>query len=717
MDINHKHSKKRTAMKHFKDMNIKTKLMVTFLGMALISGIIGWLGYDAASYIMAQQDTLYLDRLVPIRDLGFVSTSIHHAESKLHQLVDVRDPAERRKLATDITLEIQNVDKLIDDYSKTYLVEEEVKNLARFRTEWPKFLQTATEIRSLVSQSRNGEAQRIADGALRGNLNSTVGVIEELINVNARVAAQIDEETDASSQRAVIILVSVLIAGVLISIVVGLALSRMFSSVVNQLVHASNKIALGEIDQRVEYTSKDEFGKLADSFRGMIAYMHGIAVAAESIGKGNLNVQVNAKSTNDQLSNSFIRTMDILKGMSKEINTLNTAGRNGALTVRGNASQFQGDFKEMVQGINETLDAIVTPLNESNDVLYKMAHGDLSVRIHNDYKGDLQKMKQSVNTVGESLSNALQNVAVSIQATATASSQISASVEEMTSGLNEQSSQTSEVASAIEEMAKTIMENSKNAVDTSETALKAKQYAQEGFDVVEETAEGMTRLAAIVRKSAETVHELGRSSNQIGEIVRVIEDIADQTNLLALNAAIEAARAGDQGRGFAVVADEVRKLSERTTKSTKEIAVMIKKIQSETSGAVESMEEGTRSVDVSIEQTEKARKSLNHILDISQKVTEMVSHIATASTEQTRASDVISKNIDAISAVAQQSSIGNQQIAKAMNDLNQQTDQLQNLIGTFKFSGEGAKPQPRSVRQEKKSRSIHQENGAVEYHY
>ncbi len=704
-------------MKKFKDMNIKTKLMVTFLGMALISAIIGWIGFDTASYIMAQQDTLYLDRLVPIRDLGFVSSSIHHAEGKLHQLIAEKDPAEKRKLVSEIAQEIQHAEKLIDDYSKTYLVEEEVKNLALYRMEWPKFLQTATEIRTLVAQSRNAEAQRIADAVLRINMNSAIGVVEELINVNARVAAQIDEETDASSKRAVIVLVSVLIAGVLISVLVGLALSRMFSTIVNQLVTASNKIALGEIDKRIEYTSKDEFGKLADSFRGMIAYMHGIAVAAESIGKGNLNVQVNSKSTNDTLSNSFIRTTDVLKGMSKEIKTLNNAGKTGALTVRGNASQFQGDFKEMVEGINETLDAIVTPLNESNDVLYKMAHGDLSVRIQNDYKGDMQKMKQSVNTVGESLSNALQNVAASIQATATASSEISASVEEMTSGLNEQSSQTSEVASAVEEMAKTIMENSKNAVDTSETAMKAKQYAQEGFDVVEETSEGMTRLAAIVRKSAETVHELGRSSNQIGEIVRVIEDIADQTNLLALNAAIEAARAGDQGRGFAVVADEVRKLSERTTKSTKEIAVMIKKIQSETSGAVEAMEEGTRSVDVSIEQTEKARRSLSHILDISQKVTEMVSHIATASTEQTRASDVISKNIDAISAVAQQSSIGNQQIAKAMNDLNQQTDQLQNLIGTFKFSSEVSKPQSRSVRSDKKSRSNYQENGAVEYHY
>ncbi|MBP6671672.1 MAG: methyl-accepting chemotaxis protein [Bacteroidetes bacterium] len=704
-------------MEHFKDMNIKKKLMVTFLGMALISAIIGWIGYDAASFMMQQQDTLYLDRLVPIRDLGFVSSSIHHAESKLHQLVASKDPVEKRNLVSEITQDLQHADKLIDEYSKTYLVEEEVKGLARFRTEWPKFFQVTTDIRAYVSQSRNADALRLADGPLRSNRDAVVGILEELINVNARVAEQIDTETDQASRMAVVKLLVALGLGLLISIALGTMLSRMFSNIVNELLNASNKIALGEIDQRIEYTSKDEFGKLAESFRGMIAYMHGIAVAAESIGRGNLNVQVNAKSTNDILSNSFIRTIDVLKGMSKEINSLNNAGRNGTLTVRGNASQFQGDFKEMVQGINETLDAIVTPLNESNDVLYKMAHGDLSVRIHNDYKGDLQKMKQSVNTVGESLSNALQNVAVSIQATATASSQISASVEEMTSGLNEQSSQTSEVASAVEEMAKTIMENSKNAVDTSETALKAKQYAQEGFDVVEETAEGMTRLAAIVRKSAETVHELGRSSNQIGEIVRVIEDIADQTNLLALNAAIEAARAGDQGRGFAVVADEVRKLSERTTKSTKEIAVMIKKIQSETSGAVESMEEGTRSVDVSIEQTEKARKSLNHILDISQKVTEMVSHIATASTEQTRASDVISKNIDAISAVAQQSSIGNQQIAKAMNDLNQQTDQLQNLIGTFKFSGEVSKPQPRSVRTEKRSRSVHQENGAVEYHY
>ena len=170
----------------------------------------------------------------------------------------------------------------------------------------------------------------------------------------------------------------------------------------------------------------------------------------------------------------------------------------------------------------------------------------------------------------------------------------------------EQTSQASEVASAVEEMTKTIMENSKNASVAADTAKQARVSAEAGGKVVDDTVHGMKRIAGVVNKSAETVKELGKSSDQIGEIIGVIDDIADQTNLLALNAAIEAARAGEQGRGFAVVADEVRKLAERTTKATKEIAGMIKKIQADTTGAVQSMEEGTQEVERGIELADKA---------------------------------------------------------------------------------------------------------------
>jgi methyl-accepting chemotaxis protein len=238
----------------------------------------------------------------------------------------------------------------------------------------------------------------------------------------------------------------------------------------------------------------------------------------------------------------------------------------------------------------------------------------------------------------------------------------------------------------VEEMTKTIVENSKNASDTAVTAKQAKEAAEAGGKVVEETVEGMKRIAEVVNMSAETVKALGKSSDQIGEIIGVIDDIADQTNLLALNAAIEAARAGEQGRGFAVVADEVRKLAERTTKATKEIATMIKQIQADTQGAVVSMEEGTKKVGEGIALADKAGVSLKEIVGISQKVTDMVTQIAAASEEQSSASEQISKNVEAISAVTGETAQGTQQIARAAEDLNRLTEELQGLVAKFRLS-------------------------------
>ena len=184
------------------------------------------------------------------------------------------------------------------------------------------------------------------------------------------------------------------------------------------------------------------------------------------------------------------------------------------------------------------------------------------------------------------------------------------------------------------------------------------------------------------------MRELGKSSDQIGEIISVIDDIADQTNLLALNAAIEAARAGDQGRGFAVVADEVRKLAERTTKATKEIAGMIKKIQADTTGAVRSMEEGTTEVERGIKLADRAGTSLQEIVGVSQKLTDMVTQIAAAGEEQSSASEQISKNVEGISKVTGETAQGTQQIARAAEDLNRLTENLQQLVAAFKVRGE-----------------------------
>jgi methyl-accepting chemotaxis protein len=236
----------------------------------------------------------------------------------------------------------------------------------------------------------------------------------------------------------------------------------------------------------------------------------------------------------------------------------------------------------------------------------------------------------------------------------------------------------------------------------------------------------MKRIADVVNRSAETVKALGNSSNQIGEIIVVIDDIADQTNLLALNAAIEAARAGEQGRGFAVVADEVRKLAERTTKATKEISGMIKSIQADTAGAVSSMEEGTHEVDSGIKLADRAGASLREIVGMIQNLTDMVAQIASASEQQSSASEQISKNVDAISKVTGETASGTQQVARAAEDLNRLTENLQQLVSKFKLSDEVAehrialhKPEPagsKTKRTDSKSMVAVRENGSLTTH-
>ena len=268
---------------------------------------------------------------------------------------------------------------------------------------------------------------------------------------------------------------------------------------------------------------------------------------------------------------------------------------------------------------------------------------------------------------------------------ADASNQISSSIEEIAAGSQEQMSQAAEDTKVIEEKTRTIMKNSKSANETADTARKARLTAEAGGIIVSATAEGMKRIAQATGKSSEIAQALELSSKQIGEIVKLINDIADQTSLLALNAATEAARAGDQGKGFGIVADEVRKLSERTMKATKEIEVMIKNIQRETGQAVTSMDEGTLEVKEGMKLADQAGHSLQEIVKISQKVTDMITQIAVSSEEQSTTSEQISQNVEIIHSVTKQMANSTREVASASEGLKHLTEQLQETVNQFKL--------------------------------
>jgi len=317
-------------------------------------------------------------------------------------------------------------------------------------------------------------------------------------------------------------------------------------------------------------------------------------------------------------------------------------------------------------------------------VIHEIAANNLSVAdLHISSRDELGSAGTALNMMKNNLRDLIQTIARTAEHVASASEEISSSANQQAQAAETQKNQATQVAVAMQEMSSTVHEVSDNSNRASEAARQAAETARDGGTIVDESLAKMRLIADSVSATAGKVEELGKSSDQIGRIIGVIDDIADQTNLLALNAAIEAARAGEQGRGFAVVADEVRKLAERTTSATKEVAQMVQNIQTETKNAVFAMHQGTEQVQAGVQTTSRAGDSLKQIIQMSEQVGEMITHIATAAAEQSSATEQVNQNVEQISRLVNESADGAQQSAKACQDLSGLALDLQKTVAAF----------------------------------
>ncbi|HHL39733.1 MAG TPA: methyl-accepting chemotaxis protein [Deltaproteobacteria bacterium] len=331
---------------------------------------------------------------------------------------------------------------------------------------------------------------------------------------------------------------------------------------------------------------------------------------------------------------------------------------------------------------------IAKPIDSLVEMATGMSGGDFTVRdVHVLTNYEMGLLSDSLNKMRVNLNDMLRRVKDNSDHLASASNELASTSAQIVKGSEHQSSQTDQMATAMEEMSATVIEVAKNSQLAAESAAEAQEIAVKGGDVVNKAVNGMLAVAETVNRSASTVEALGKSSDQIGAIVAVINDIADQTNLLALNAAIEAARAGEQGRGFAVVADEVRKLAEKTTKATKEIADMIKSIQDDTRGAITSMNKGTQQVEEGVQLANDAGEALRQIVSSIQNVTDLVRQIATAAEEQSATTDEISSNVSAVAAIAKETTSGVHQISEASESLRVVAEELRDIVDTFRLEG------------------------------
>jgi len=531
-------------------------------------------------------------------------------------------------------------------------------------------------------------------------------IIGGLIELNAKNQISSIEHTK-NSMVVQIVLIDVL--ALILALAISFIFLRIIGKSLGELSEAAEKIALGDIDVKLDIASKDEIGKLADNFKIMTDSIKEKAEAAEKISKGYLDTDVTVRSDKDILSRSMKAIIKNLKHLVDETGILTKAASEGMLKTRGKEDKFEGGYRDIIVGINNTLDAVNAPVLEIQEVLKKVSEGHLNVKVKGDYKGDYAELKNALNntidtlhsyieeisrvltemakgnldvslsekylgdfahihealdTIIVSLNGMIREISVAAGQVAAGSRQVSDSSQVLSQGAAEQASTIEELTCSLEEIAKQTKQNAANASNADKMALTAKNNAIEGNKKMSEMLKAM--------------QDINDASNNISRIIKVIDDIAFQTNILALNAAVEAARAGQYGKGFAVVAEEVRNLAARSANAAKETTQLIE-------GSIHTVEAG-------MEIATDTANALNTIVEEISKAASLVQDISVASNEQATGIAQINQGVSQVSQVIQTNSATAEQSAAASEELSSQAEVLKEMVKKFRLKANTSLP-------------------------
>ncbi|WP_217808664.1 methyl-accepting chemotaxis protein [Derxia lacustris] len=424
---------------------------------------------------------------------------------------------------------------------------------------------------------------------------------------------------------------------------------RNLKGLIAEMNRMSTEHEKGDIDVVIDAKRfTGDFASMAEGINGMVGghiAVKKLAMACiKAFGEGDFDAPMAQLPGKKAFINDTIEQVRRnLKALVEDAARLAEAAVDGRLDVRADASRQRGGFREIVEGINRTLDAIVAPVTEVRQVLGRVEAGDMTHSITGDYRGAFAELKHAVNNSVTKLSGTLGEVAAACEALNAAAAQVSATSGSLSHAASEQAVSVEETSSSLAQMSSSVRQNSDSAKVTDGIATKASKEATDGGNAVGNTVEAMKSIATKIS---------------------IIDDIAYQTNLLALNAAIEAARAGEHGKGFAVVAAEVRKLAERSQVAAQEIGKL--------AGS-------------SVSLAEKAGTLLGQMVPSIARTSELVQEIAAASAEQASGVAQITTAMSRLSGSTQQNAAAAEELSATAEELSSQAEQLREQIGFFRL--------------------------------
>lgn len=425
------------------------------------------------------------------------------------------------------------------------------------------------------------------------------------------------------------------VIGMAIALAAGLAIaflgSRRMARPILDLVGSAQQIAAGDLTHRAVKESEDEIGILADSFNAMAA---------------------NLESTVAKITAATEKTRSVAEAVDGRTRGIIRSSEEG-VGVLGEAHASIDRFNAGVLRIAENVEVLSASSEETSSSILEMV-------------ASMEEVSKQTDALFES-----------VEQTSSATAQMVSSLREVDRSVDHLQSFVTDTGASMLQMNASITEVEQNAARSSELAVATADAAESGMRAVRETIDAMETIRRAVLDSNVVVSRLGERSAAIGKILNVIDDVAEQTNLLALNAAILAAQAGEHGKGFSVVAAQIRNLSERTGRSTREIAGLIHSVQEEVENSLRSMSEGAKSVGSGVDLAHDAGKALNNILEAANKSADRGREIASATREQAEGSTRIARSIEQLQELVRQINTATAQQASG-------SDHIQNAVETMR---------------------------------
>ena len=607
-------------------------------------------------------DMNYRHYVDDIKDFGNLKASLEKMGKDLYAYVSV--PSARSNTQASMKETTDFINHIIEASKIKTLDTEEGKLFSEFDAAWPEMQRGYEAVIKAVDEGKNEEvASLLADKSYLSEASKkTFTAVKGLDDYNiSKNEANIKKYVKGrGGWSGILWLFSAF--GAMLLIFLGAIVHKNVTNPIKKIVLMMQDIEKGHLSKRLKMNRKDELGSLSRSIDKFAENIQkNIVFSMQQISEGNIDVKPSVTDDKDEIGPALNKMINAISSMSNDIERCFHIALEGNLQNRADIAPYQGTYQKIIQGFNDTLDAVMRPINEAAITLRKVADKDMTARMLGDYKGDHARIKESINMVVENLDKALRQVAIGADQVASASLQVSSGGQSLSQGASEQASSLEEISSSLQEMSSMTKQNALNAREANGVAMAASESAQKGV-------ESMSRMSS-------AINQIKSSSDATAKIVKTIDEIAFQTNLLALNAAVEAARAGDAGKGFAVVAEEVRNLAMRSAEAAKNTANLIEE-------AVKNSENG-----VAI--NSEVLKNFQEITEKISKVSQVVAEIAAASDQQDQGINQVNRAVEQMNMLTQQNAANAEESASAAEEMSSQSEEMRSMVAGFKLTGSG----------------------------